>query len=413
MTGIQAGVLAINGGAPIRRLEEKPFPAWPQWDERDVEAVAGVVRSGKWSRHDGSRAVADFEERFAAMHGCTVGLATGNGAQAMRLAFLALGIQPGDEVIVPAYTFISTATTVVECNAAPVFADIDIETCNLTPETIEVVLSTRTRIIVPVHYAGQGCDMDGIMALAKRHQLAVVEDTAHCHCATYKGRMLGSFGEAGAFSFQAAKNLTAGEGGLMTTNNPDLALLARSIANYGRGDDGWYGHVRYGANMRMGELQGALLLTQLERLPYQTALRDANGKYLDDRLRNIAGITPLTRRIPGDLHAQSIYVFRYQLELSTGVSRDQFVAMLKAEGIPCAAGYPVPLYKQPVFSNQEFGPHDLQRWSSRVPDYAGLHLPGCQEACDTVVCLAQGVLLGTQADMEDVIRAVEKVVLSL
>lgn len=222
--------LALVGGTPVRT---KPFPAWPQFDEREVEAVASVVRSGQWGRLAGTE-VAQLEKEFAAAHDAKYALGVTNGTTALEVALLALGIGPGDEVIVPAYTFVASATCVLTVNAIPVFADIDLDTFNIDLDSVRAKITPRTKAIIPVHFAGLPVNMDELLALAREHNLHVVEDTAHGHGAKWRGKGVGSHGEFGAFSFQASKNMNSGEGGIVITNDHELYERANSLHSFGR-----------------------------------------------------------------------------------------------------------------------------------------------------------------------------------
>src|SRR6266700_4153760 len=210
---------ALLGGRPVRT---RRFPPWPIFGKREEASLVRTLRSGKWGRLDGPE-VAKFESRFAAMHGCKHGIGVVNGTVSLRIALIAAGIRAEDEVIVPPYTFFSTASAVVEANAIPVFADIDLDTFNLDPKAVQAAITPRTRAIIPVHFAGQPADMDAIMAIAKERKLMVIEDAAHAHGASYKNRPAGSIGHIASFSFQSSKNMTAGEGGILTTNDDQLA----------------------------------------------------------------------------------------------------------------------------------------------------------------------------------------------
>jgi len=209
------------------------FSSWPVHDESEEQALIQVLRSGRWGRIDGDR-VAAFEETFAAYQDARYGVACSSGTAAVRLALLAAGIEEGDEVIVPPYTFVATASAVVEANAVPVFADIEPDTYNIDPEAIERAVTPRTRAIIPVHFAGQAADLARILDIAGRHRLTVIEDAAHAHGATWQDRKLGSIGEMGCFSFQSSKNLTAGEGGIILTSSAELERLLRAFHTCGR-----------------------------------------------------------------------------------------------------------------------------------------------------------------------------------
>jgi len=399
--------LAILGGEPVRG--DKPWPAWPVFDESDASAVADAVRSGAWWRVEGTR-VAGFERALADYCGAEYCLAVNSGTVALELAIQAAGVQPGDEIIVPPYTFMATASAVVRSNCVPVFADIDPDTYNLSAESAEAAVSDRTRGLIPVHLGGQPVDMDAFYRLAELEKLWIIEDAAHAHGAEWRGRRCGSLGHAGCLSFQASKNLTCGEGGAVLTSSEALYKTAFSLHHCGRGEEGpWYGHIRTGTNARMTELEAALLLSQLPRLEEQSALRDRNGRYLNDALGAIDGIEPLRRDVGETRHGYHLYIFRFRPAEPYGVSRDLFCRAVSAEGVPCSGGYAEPLYRQPMFELMDFGPYD--GWRRRRPDlsYADVHCPNCEAACAEAVWLSQSMLLGDEGDMDDVVRAVAKV----
>jgi dTDP-4-amino-4,6-dideoxygalactose transaminase len=397
--------LAIHGGTPVRTA---PFQTWPRWDEADVEAVAAVVRSGRWGRLSGDR-VAAFEREFAAFQGAKYGLAVVNGSVSLRLALLAVGIQAGDEVIVPPYTFLATATSVIEANAVPIFVDLDPDTYCLDPAAFEAAITPRTRAVIPVHLGGQAADMDRICAIAARHGIAVIEDAAHAHGGAYKGRGLGAIGDLGCFSFQASKNLTSGEGGAILTNSEELEDKCRALHHCGQRKGGKrFEHPAFGGNYRLGELQGALLLSQLRRLKAQTEVRNANGLYLNEKLAAIPGIRPLARGRGETVHPYHLYVFRYDAEV-WGVPRARFLAALRAEGIPGSDGYTIPLYRQGLFAQKVFGPYTGYRQTRPDLDYAATDCPVCERVCATEGCwLSQTLLLGPRQDLDDVVAAVHK-----
>jgi dTDP-4-amino-4,6-dideoxygalactose transaminase len=380
--------------------------SWPIFDETDVQAVAEIVRSGRWGNPDCGDVVAQFEEEFAAYCGTKYAVSCVNGSVSLRLALIACGVRPGDEVIVPPYTFIATASTVIEVNCVPVFVDIDPRTYNLDPAAIEAVITPRTKVIVPVHFAGQACDMDAIMAIAQRHNLRVIEDAAHGHGAAYKGQKLGSIGDIGSFSFQSSKNLTAGEGGIVVTNDSALYDMMRSLRNVGRVDGGqWYDHYNPGCNYRLTPMQAVLLSSQLKRLEAQTQLRNQNGQYLDSLLTEIEGITPLGRGFGETLHCYHLYIFKYDLTYFGDLPKNEFVERLAAEGVPCFRGYPHPLYKQPLFQQKQFMCYAIPEHV----DYTQTHCPVAEQACQEAVWILQHAMLGTHQDMEAFANAILKV----
>jgi dTDP-4-amino-4,6-dideoxygalactose transaminase len=396
--------LAVLGGKKVRT---RPFPSWPIFGAAEEHRLLGALRSGRWGKLHGNE-VAEFERRFAAMHGCKHGIAVVNGTVSLRVALLAGGIGAEDEVIVPPYTFLATATAVLEANAVPVFADVNLETFNLDPKSIKAAITTRTRAIIPVHMAGQAADMDAIMAIAHQHDLLVIEDAAHAHGASYKNRPAGSIGKAGSFSFQSSKNLTCGEGGAVITSDDDFAEACRSIHNCGRMAGGlWYEHHVISGNYRLGEFQGAVLNAQLDRLEKQAARRDRNGRYLAARLGQIPGIHPQKRGLDCTRHSYHVFLFRVDAA-AFGVPRATVLRALEAEGIPVCGSYALPLYRQPLFLNKAFGPYLPQ--SSATLDYAKVNCPNCETICyEQGAWLEQNLFLGAKTDMDDIVRAFEKI----
>jgi dTDP-4-amino-4,6-dideoxygalactose transaminase len=391
-------------GKPVRT---RPFTSWPIYGRSEEKRLLRTLRSGNWGRLQG-REVAEFEKRFAASHGCQHGIAVVNGTVSLRLALLAAGIRAEDEVIVPTYTFFSTASAVVEANAIPVFADIDLDTFNLDPQAVGAAVTARTRAIIPVHFAGQPADMEAIMAIARKHKLVVIEDAAHAHGASCQNRPAGSIGHLGSFSFQSSKNLTAGEGGIITTNDDALAEACRSIHNCGRIPNGvWYEHHVISGNYRLGEFQGAILNSQLDRLVAQTQSRDRNGQYLATRLAGLPGLHPQKRSADCTRHSYHLFMMRLDSRVF-GVPRAAVIRALQAEGIPCSGGYGLSLPHQPMFQKQAFGPYlpnasaMLRHRPTRCPNSDLL----CREQC---VWLEQNLFLGPRADMDDIARAFEKV----
>ena len=395
--------LAINGGP---NTIDKNFP-WPIFEESDINAVTDVVRSGKWGNPDCGDLVKAFEDEFAAFCGTKYALTCVNGSVALRLALIACGVRPGDEVIIPPYTFISTSSIVLEANCVPVFVDIDPDTYNLNPAKIEKAISKRTKAIIPVHFAGQACDMDKIMAIAKKHKLKVIEDACHGHGAEYRGKKLGSIGDAGCFSFQSSKNLTSGEGGIVITNNEKLFDMMNSLRNVGRIKGGqWYEHHYLGCNYRITQLQSVLLSNQLKRLKEQTKCRHENGTYLNSLLEKIDGIKPLTSGLVDTLHSYHIYIFKYDKSKFNNLLKSRFAQMLAAEGVPCFMGYPQPLYKQPLFQKKNF-------MCFAIPpevDYTKVSCPVTEKACyEEAVWILQHAMLGTEEDMEKFAEAILKI----
>ena len=281
--------LAIKGGEPVR---ESPFPQWPVFDRREVEALREVVNSRFWGI--GGRKVKEFEGKFAAYQGAKYGVAVTSGTTALEIALRAANIGARDEVIVPAYTFSATAAAVLQVNALPVFADIDPSNYTLDPRRVEETITDRTKAIIPVHIGGCPANMDSIIKIANRNNLMTIEDACQSWGAEWKGRRVGAIGNLGAFSFQSSKNITSGEGGIITTNDKELYELCWSYHNCGRTLEGpQYEHELLGFNYRMTEFQAAVLLVQLSRLDEQTKTRNENASYLSKELSKIGGVEPL------------------------------------------------------------------------------------------------------------------------
>ena len=397
-------MLALHGGPPVRT---RPFPSWPVFGSEEESRLLAVLRSGHWGRLQGSQ-VDEFERGFAALHGCSHAVAVVNGTVSLRIALLAAGLAAEEEVIVPPYTFVSTASAVVEANAVPVFADIDLRTFNIDPAAIEAAITPRTRAIIPVHFAGQPADMNAIRAIARRHGLTVIEDAAHAHGASYESRPAGSLADLGSFSFQSSKNLTAGEGGIITTHDDALAAKCRSIQNCGRIPEGvWYEHHVVSGNYRLGEFQAAVLNCGLQRLEEQTRTRDANGQRLAARLAKVPGLHPQARPVECTRHAYHLFMLRIEPEVF-GAPRTAVLQALQAEGIPCSAGYGFPLPEQPLFRNKAFGPY-LPSASKRL-DYQGVSCPNSDLICrQQGLWLEHRLLLGRSQDADDIADAFEKV----
>ena len=398
--------LAVLGGTPVRT---EPFPAWPVFGEPEERRLIEVLRSGKWGKITGEE-VKCFERTFAKYHQAKHGIAVVNGTTGLRLALLAMGIEAGDEVIVPPFTFIATASSVIEVNALPVFVDIELDTFNIDPRAVEEAVTPRTRAIIPVHLGGLPVNMDAIMQIARRHNLTVIEDAAHATGAEYKGRRVGSIGHMSMFSFQATKNLNSGEGGIVLTGDDKLAAHLWSIHNCGRQPDrAWYEHFGLGGNHRLSEFQGAVLNAQWERFEQQVVTREQNGRYLAQCLANIPGIHLQTRSSDCTRHGYHLFPFRLDVA-EFGVTRAVFLKALAAEGIPAGAAYPIPLYRQPIFENQAFGPYLGGRPARAKDNDRPIHCPNCETISFTQgVWLEHRLLLGQRQDMDDIAAAVEKI----
>jgi dTDP-4-amino-4,6-dideoxygalactose transaminase len=382
--------LALLGGQPVRR---KPFASWPIFGEAEKQAVLEVLESGIWGGF--SPKVPEFERRFAAYHESRFGLAHANGTLTLETALAAAGIGPGDEVVVPPITFVATAAAVVRVGAAPVFADIDPLSYNLDPTRFAEAITPKTRAVIPVHFAGHPCNMDAILEIASAHGLVVIEDAAHAHGASWRGRKTGSFGHFGSFSFQQSKNMTSGEGGILLTSDEKLREQAWSLANHGRRTGGaWYEHVRAGSNCRLSGWQAAILLAQLDRLPRQLAMRARNAEILGRKLQGNGVLLPAAIDSRVTVHGFYLYPFRIDTTRLAGVSKDRVVEALAAEGIPGVSGYPYPLY-----ANKLFETHPHRRGEC----------PEAERFCRECFWVSHEILLAEEDDLDDFARAVGKI----
>jgi dTDP-4-amino-4,6-dideoxygalactose transaminase len=339
--------LAINGGTPVRAT---PYPSWPQTDDEEyVAAVAEVVRSGEWGGfpepgiHAGG-----FETAFAAYQGARHGILMMNGTVTMEVACKALGIGWGDEVIVPALTFAATAYAPMAAGALPVIVDVTPDTWCLDPALVEAAITQRTRAIMPVHLGHQMADMDRIMEIARRHDLAVIEDCAHAHGQQWQGRGAGCIGDFGSFSHQSSKILTSGEGGTLLTNDDALARRAHSVIDCGRAKDDDEKEYTFGANYRLSELNAAILEVAMRRFPDQVAERAVTGKAFEAMAAEIPGV----RVMPHDERITRWSFYNYILaiepEAFAGRTNGVVCAAMEAEGIPAEVQYP-PMSRYELF----------------------------------------------------------------
>jgi len=346
------GVLAITGGKPLSKNGYKI--KWPIVTEADVKAAERVARSGAWWRYDGKE-VEKFEQEFARYHDARYALGVSNGTVAIEIALRACGIEAGDEVIVPAVTFIASASAVLMTQAIPVFADILEDTCQIDPADIESKITPRTKAIVMVHYGGYPVDMDAIMKIARKHKIRVIEDCAHAQGSEWKGRKVGAIGDIGTFSFQQSKSLTCGEGGAVVTNSEELYNKAYAYHHIGRSlGSEKYEHTIVGPNYRITEFQGAILRTQLRKHSAQTERRMRNGDILSRQIEDIPGLYPLKKDARVTRRGYYFYILRFK-EQEFGISRELFLAAIAAEGAPLVKGYDMPVYQLPAFREMSFG----------------------------------------------------------
>ncbi len=397
--------LALVGG---KRAKHKAFPVWPQFDDQERNALQEVLESRVWWRTPGTKTL-QFEQEFARFHGAKHGIAVTNGTAALEVTMAALGIGAGDEVIVPDFTFVATASAVLYTGALPVFVDVSPETYCLDPQLAEAAITSRTKAIIAVHMGGNPADLDALGALAKRKGIALVEDSAHAHGTEWHGRRIGAIGTAGTFSFQASKLMTAGEGGIIITNDDAFERLARSVHDCGRMPGEWfYSHYINGSNYRLSEWQGAILSAQLTRLDEQTRRRHQNSRLLDNLLGKIPGITPQKLSAPCTRNGQYAYIFHVDSKQFAGVSVERLIEAMIAEGIPNQASYP-PVHQLDVFKNGEYrkrlcGSPATERHAFLEADYLATH----RGAWETI-WIPQPALLGDEEDMHEIAAGLGKI----
>jgi dTDP-4-amino-4,6-dideoxygalactose transaminase len=401
------GKLALLGGTPVRTAR---FPSWPRTTALDEREVLEVLRSGRWFR-GGSPMCDRFEQAYAKLLGAPHCLATANGTSALFTSLNALGVGPGNEVIVPPYTFVATVNVVLLHYALPVFVDTDPETFQIDAGKVEASVTGRTAAILPVHIAGSAADLDTILAVGRKRSIPVVEDACQAHLGEWRGKRLGTLGAAGCFSFQVSKNLPSGEGGAIVT--ADAALIERCFRFHSNGRGrraSGFSYETNGANLRMTEFQAALLLAQMTRLEEQSKVRDDNAAYLTALLKEIPGLEPARLHEGCTRSAWHIYMMRYSKEEFAGVPRQTFLKALQAEGVPCSGGYR-PLNREPFLKNvlyskayrAVFSEDRLKQWEERN------QCPANDRVCEEAVWFGQTTLLGTRRDMDQIAEAIRKI----
>lgn len=400
--------LALLGGSAVRT---SPFTKWPVAGKEEIEAVTRVLESDKWGSgmYFGAEAGSEvyrFERQFAEYQQCRYGVAAANGTAALEIILRAVGILPGDEVIVPDFTFIATATAVLQMGAVPVFVDVLPDTFNIDPACVEAAISPRTRAVIGVHWGGQPCDLDQLLSICDRHGIAFIEDACQAHGAEWRGHRVGGFGAAGAFSFQGTKNLTCGEGGFIATNREDLYDLCYSLHMIGRRlGRGSYEHFTAGWNYRLSELQGAVLNQQIERLEEQTQLRSKRVSRFLERISTMPGVK--MQKVDQGATRCSWYVVILRIDSAAfeGINRNQVAQALQAEGIPVGAPYSYALHGNPVFQRKNFP------WVPRVEhlDYSKVNCPVSDQLAVNTIFFPQYIFLGSDDDVDDVAEALSKV----
>lgn len=398
--------LARHGGPKV--VEDLSFPEWPQCTEQSKENVLDALETEAWCRnYSEAEWVERFEDRFADYQDAEHGIAVANGTAAIEVALRMLDVQPGDEIIVPPYTFIATASAVTELGAVPIFADVNPETYNIEADSVIEQITENTVGVVGVHIAGYPMNFDELLPVVEDHDLFLVEDAAHAQGAEWRGERVGTIGDVGTFSFQASKTLSGGEGGIVVTDDDVLAERGQLVHNIGRMDGKVYRHYELASNKRMTEFQGALLCAQLDDLDDQLAIRRRNEEVLASELADVDGISvkPWDDRITA--RGYCLYDLKYDPEAFDGISRDVFLEALSAEGVPVNKGYVMPMYKQPAFARNVVQARVPA--SADVPAYRHLHLSGVEEVTSTNISMSHQVLLAEQSEMEAIADAIRKI----
>jgi dTDP-4-amino-4,6-dideoxygalactose transaminase len=382
--------LALDGGTPVRRAG---WPSWPPAATAEQrELLLEVLDSGAWGATSGTK-VTEFAGAFAHSVGAQYGVCVVNGTVALFLALRALGVGVDDEVIVPAYTFVASATAVILAGARPVIADVMPDTLHLDPASAERLIGPRTKAIMPVHLAGAPADVDTLGELARVHDLAIVEDAAQAHGAAFRGRPVGTLGDAACFSFQSSKAMTAGEGGLIVTDDLNLYQRLWSLHNVGRSlEGGWYEHPEVGWNLRMTEFQAAVLLPQIALLDGQLATRERAITFLQRELKGFDGLALLPEPAGTTRNSRHLAMLRYDARAFGGRGKADFVAAMTAEGVPLDAGY-----------------RSLSREAALRPYGVQQVCPVAESAEDSVVWIRQHLLMADEQALADIITAAEKV----
>jgi dTDP-4-amino-4,6-dideoxygalactose transaminase len=410
--------LAINGGP--KTVSEPLGSPWPIWDDTERRLISEVLESGKWWRgayEDPSQSkVGQFETAFARFQDAKYGVAVANGTVAIECALKAVGVEAGDEVIVPAATFVASATAPIQVGAVPIFVDVDPRNYTIDPAAVEAAITPRTRAVVAVDYGGMPCDMDALLDIQRRTGVMIVSDCAHSHGSQWKGVGTGAIGPTGTFSFQAFKQLPTGEGGMVLTNDDALVERAYSYHHIGRiRGRPFYEHHVPASNLRMTEWQGAIGLAQLSRLLDQTVIRERNATYLGRGLEEIEGVAPTYRDPRVTRWGFYMWHGKFQSKQFGGISRDTFMRALNAEGVSCSTGHTEPLYHNPVFAQwqENFGRTGFpirNPYSGAEIDYRRVRCPEAERIYrEEAFVFSQRLFLGPQSDMDRILDAIRKI----
>ncbi len=405
-----ASKLAILGGDPV--VKNKVWPKWPYVNDKMVNQIVETTKSGLWCRIDNRKngTVMNLELEYAKLLGARGCVATGSGTQALNTVVEAMGIGPGDEIITSPYTDMGTIASILVSRALPVMADIDRESFQIDPDEVERKITKNTKAIMPVHVMGQPCNMERIMAIAKKHNLRVIEDACQAHLAVYQGKVLGLIGDAGCFSFQSSKTIACGEGGAIISNDEKMLDDCYTVQNHGTNKQGR--SITIGSKYRMNELEGALLLPQLEGARERFETRNRNAAYLSKRLKDFPGLRPQKLYEGTEKGSFYLYTMAYYPEFFNNAPRDKFLKAVAAEGIALSPYIANGLHREPWTEHiVKLKGYKKMYSGSRLKRFTqDLYLPNCDHVCANMVMLwASGPLLAPQSEMDDVINAIMKV----
>jgi perosamine synthetase len=402
--------LAVLGGTPVRT---KAWISWPAAivDDKMISSITDTVKSGKWSRIQDAvhGKVATFEKEYAALIGAKFCVGTGSGTQALSTCVEALGIGPGDEVITSPYTDFGTISSIIGSRALAVMADLDPASYQLDPASVEKLINKNTKAIMPVHMMGMPADMDAIMAIAKKHNLYVIEDACQANFARYGGKQLGNIGDLGCFSFQASKQISCGEGGAIIGNDETLMDKVYTVQNHGTNRKG--SNVTIGPKYRMNELEGAILMGQISGAKDRFMKRNENAKYLTEKIKGIPGLVPQKQYAGTESSGYYLYAMSYKKEHFNNADRAKFIKAVTAEGVPIS-GYIKGLHTEP-WVEHILALHEYKEMysASRIKQYReSVILPNCDLVGQEMLTIGGSAqLLGSKADMDDIANALIKV----
>jgi len=405
----KASKLAILGGEPVRK--NKSWPAWPYVDQTVIDAIVKTTKSGIWCRiQSETGTVATFEKAYAKMMGSRFCVATGSGTQSLHTCVEALGISAGDEVITSPYTDPGTIAAILSARALPVLADLDPASYQLDPDDVERRITENTRALMPVHMMGQPANLERILAIGRKHNLAVIEDAAQAHLAEYQGKKLGTIAPLGCFSFQTSKTIACGEGGAIVGDDEELMDKCYTVHNHGTSRRGRTEVI--GPKYRMNEFEAAILLAQLAGAQERFVRRNENATYLTSRLKGCSGVVPQKLYEGTASGSFYLYAMSYKKELFNNVDRARFLKAVAAEGVGLSPYIERGLHREPWVDNivktkayqKSFSPRRLQQFREEMS------CPKCDQVCEEMVMIwASGPLLGDRSDMDDIADAILKV----